>query len=668
MKSPRICVTPFFTFLFVTMGLVVSLTAQSIISPPDRREDEGLGPFETLLIKNAILIDGTGAPPMGPVNIVVRGNRIESIGGGDESKADHVVDATGMYVLPGFIDMHGHCGSADKAPQAEYVFKLWLAHGVTTVRGVPLARNDWTVREQERSVRNEIVAPRIINYQRPPWKIRTPEEAREWVRKAPLEGIQGLKLGAYPPEIMEALLDEAKRLNLGSVAHLHQMGVAQMNALDAARAGLQTVTHYYGHFEALMKDHVVQPWPAEMNYNDEQFRFGQVARLWDKIHPPGSPEWKAYLQEHLELGTVFDPTFTIYSAGRDVMRARTAEWHDEYTIPSLWQYFQPSKQVHGSYWFYWTTADEIAWRNFYQIWFQLVNDYKKMGGRVTTGADSGFIYDTYGFGYIEELELLQEAGFHPLEVIQCATYNSALTIHEPMNKPIEFGVIREGLLADMLIVPENPLENFKVLLATGAVKLNEATDRPERVGGIRWTIKDGIVYDTHQLLADVRQMVQQEKLSLSTETSATRTDNPENVMPPPNEPETASAAPQAVPTIASAPSPPAEILAGTKLVRLTADRRSVWGQAADGSWVGLDLPTTSGSAVGSDSNDQIGWARCETQIHAFDKQQGEWKSLTLPSPLANDTVLLQGRVITVQCNQHVAVFSGARNAWVTVSL
>lgn len=183
MKSPRICVTPFFTFLFVTMGLVVSLTAQSIISPPDRREDEGLGPFETLLIKNAILIDGTGAPPMGPVNIVVRGNRIESIGGGDESKADHVVDATGMYVLPGFIDMHGHCGSADKAPQAEYVFKLWLAHGVTTVRGVPLARNDWTVREQERSVRNEIVAPRIINYQRPPWKIRTPEEAREWVRK-----------------------------------------------------------------------------------------------------------------------------------------------------------------------------------------------------------------------------------------------------------------------------------------------------------------------------------------------------------------------------------------------------------------------------------------------------------------------------------------------------
>ena len=65
-------------------------------------------------------------------------------------------------------------------------------------------------------------------------------------------------------------------------------------------------------------------------------------------------------------------------------------------------------------------------------WFKLVNDYKKMGGRVTTGSDSGFIYQTYGFGYINELEMLQEAGFHPLEVIQAATMNGALTPGSPV--------------------------------------------------------------------------------------------------------------------------------------------------------------------------------------------------------------------------------------------
>jgi N-acetylglucosamine kinase-like BadF-type ATPase len=89
--------------------------------------------------------------------------------------------------------------------------------------------------------------------------------------------------------------------------------------------------------------------------------------------------------------------------------------------------------------------------------------------------------------------------------------NGALTLHEPKGQPIEFGVVREGLLADMAIVDQNPLENLKVLYGTGAVKLNDKTGKPERVGGVKWTIKDGIVYDAKQLLADVAKMVEKQK-------------------------------------------------------------------------------------------------------------------------------------------------------------
>jgi imidazolonepropionase-like amidohydrolase len=411
-----------------------------------------------------------------------------------------------------------HAGGPPKNAEAEYAYKLWMAHGVTTVRGVSLAANNFTVSEKARSEKNEIVAPRIFNYQRP-GNTDTPEGARVWVQQAAKDGIDGLKLGAHPPEIMAALLDEAKKLGLGSTAHLAQSGVAQMNAIQAARLGLGTVTHFYGHFESLLRDYVVQPWPVDMNYNDEQWRFGQVARLWDKIHPPGSPEWKAYLEEHKKLGTVFDPTMTIYSAGRDVMRARNADWHEKYTLPSLMDFYEPSRSNHGAYWYNWTTADEIAWRNFYQVWFKLVNDYKKMGGRVTTGSDSGFIYQTYGFGYILEFELFQEAGFHPLEVIQAATMNGALTLHEPKKQPLQFGIVRAGMLADMVIVDQNPLENFKVLYGTGAVRLNDRTGRPERVGGIKYTIKDGIVYDAKKLLEDVAAMVEKQKKERQTNNS-----------------------------------------------------------------------------------------------------------------------------------------------------
>jgi imidazolonepropionase-like amidohydrolase len=498
-----------------------------LLPAPNRRPDEGKGPYQTLVIRSAMLIDGTGAPPQGPVDIVVQNNRIASIRSAgtpgvpmranrDPQKANLELDATGMYVLPGFVDMHVHAGGAPKNAEAQYAYKLWLAHGVTTVRGVPMAANAFTVKERERSARNEIVAPRIVNFQRPGmgWDkgpVTSPDMAREYVQWAAANGVDGLKLGAERPDIMAALLDEAKKVGFGSTAHLQQGGVAQMNAIKAARLGLNTVTHFYGHFESLLKDYVVQPWPVDMNANDEQWRFGQVARLWDRIHEPGSPEWKAYLQEHLKLGTVFDPTLTIYSAGRDLMRFRQAEWHEKYTLPSLMAFYSPSRTNHGSYWYYWTTEDEVAWRNFYQVWFRLVNDYKKMGGRVTTGSDSGFIYQTYGFGYINELEMLQEAGFHPLEVIQAATLNGAVTLAEPKRQSPEFGAVRAGMLADMVIVDQNPLENFKVLYATGALKLSDKTGKPEQVGGIKFTIKDGIVYDAKQLLADVAAMVEKQK-------------------------------------------------------------------------------------------------------------------------------------------------------------
>lgn len=499
-----------------------------------RRADEGGGPYERLIIRGATIIDGTGAPPQGPMDIVVEGDRIAEIRSvgyphvpidedGRPQGATQEIDGTGMYVMPGFIDMHAHTGGPGKAPQAEYTYKLWMAHGVTTSRGVPHGDFEWALEEKARSARNEIVAPRMFAYMRPGtgegWggrPIDSPEVAREWVRWAAAQEIDGaridgLKLTAFDPEIMEALIDEAHQHGLGTVAHLAQTGLARMTALDAARLGLDMMTHYYGLFESMLKDYSIQNWPLDYNYNDEQHRFGNVARLWDQIYEPGSEQWYALMDEFIELGFGIDPTMTIYEASRDVMRAREAEWHDTYTLPSQWDFYEPSRRAHGSYWFYWTTEDEVAWRNFYQRWMRFLNEFKNRGGIVTTGSDSGFIYKLYGFDYIREFELLREAGFHPLEVIRSATLYGAQELHDPKGIPIDFGILRPGLKADMVIVDQNPLENLKVLYGTGAVKVNDETGEVERVGGIKYTIKDGIVYDAKQLLEDVKRMVDEQK-------------------------------------------------------------------------------------------------------------------------------------------------------------
>jgi imidazolonepropionase-like amidohydrolase len=527
---------------FVLAGLgIFSAGAQQRPAPDaiqavsaDRRDDpraaparsEGDGPFTRLIIRGAILIDGSGAPPRGPVDITVEGNRITGISNAGTpgvprdttrrpSGAAREMDATGMYVMPGLVDLHVHQGTQQKAAASEYYNKLWLGHGITTVRGVPFASFDYSTKEKARSAKNEITAPRYVVYQRPGtgWDqgpIVSPEKAREWVRWLKQNAGDGLKVGAERPDIMAALMDEARKQGLGTTAHLQQTGVAQMNADDATRLGLGTITHFYGLFEAMYDSNSIQPWPVDMNYNDEQRRFGQVARQWRLVTPRGA-KWNALLAKFKERDVTLDPTMVTYLTGRDLFHHMYAPWHQKYTLPTLWDYYTPSRVNHGSYWYYWTTQDEIEWRNFYRVWMMFLNDYKNMGGRVTASSDAGFIYNTPGFSTVHELELLQEAGFHPLEALRAATYHAAETLAKPTGRNIETGYIARGMLADMLIVDQNPLENFKVLYATGALKLNDQTGKPEHVGSVRWTIKDGIVYDARQLMADVAKMVEDQR-------------------------------------------------------------------------------------------------------------------------------------------------------------
>ena len=135
-----------------------------------------------------------------------------------------------------------------------------------------------------------------------------------------------------------------------------------------------------------------------------------------------------------------------------------------------------------------------------------VNEFKNRGGRVTVGTDSGFIFQLYGFSFVREMELLREAGFHPLEIIRSATLNGA----EALGMDKDLGSVEVGKLADFVILEENPLENLQVLYGVGAIKLNEKNE-VVRYGGVKYTMKDGILYDAKKLLEDVKAMVKKEK-------------------------------------------------------------------------------------------------------------------------------------------------------------
>ncbi|GGD72432.1 hypothetical protein GCM10011412_07570 [Maribacter cobaltidurans] len=491
---------------------------------------QGDGPYSQLIIRGVTLINGNGAPPQGPIDIVVENNIIKAIKVVgypgvkiDDSKRPQLkaggkeLDCTGMYLMPGLIDMHGHIGGQAQGAEPDYVFKLWMAHGITTVREPSGRGVDFTMDLKKKSERNEIIAPRIMAYTAfgqtsksfnplNDIPISTPEQAREWVRANAKKGADGIKFFGAEPEIMTAALDENKKLGLGSACHHAQLSVARWNVLHSARAGLTSMEHWYGLPEALFDDRTVQDYPLDYNYQNEQHRFENAGNLWSQAAKPYSEHWNDVMNELLELDFTLDPTFNIYEASRDLQRARRAEWHEDYTLPSLWEFYQPSKISHGSYWHDWGTEQEVAWKKNYNLWMTFVNEYKNRGGRVTTGSDSGFIFQLYGFAYIRELELLREAGFHPLEIIRSATLNGA----EALGMDDKIGSVAIGKLADFAIVAENPLKNLKVLYGTGAIKLTK-DNKVVRVGGVKYTIKDGIIYDSKALLADVKRQVDEAK-------------------------------------------------------------------------------------------------------------------------------------------------------------
>ncbi len=487
-------------------------------------KNEGDGPYPQLILRGVIMINGTGAPAMGPVDIVIEKNRIVQIanvgnpgvainpnGRPKLKEGGKEIDLEGHYVLPGFIDMHGHIGGTGQGVNAEYVFKLWMAHGITTIRDPSCGNGlDWVLEEKKLSAENIITAPRIFAYtafgmgSKQP--ITTVDQAIVWVRENAQKGADGIKFFGAAPQIMDAALRENKKLGLRSCCHHAQMDVARWNVVNSAKAGLTSMEHWYGLPEALFTKQTIQQYPFNYNYSNEQHRFEEAGKLWKQAASPYSEHWNAVMNELLALDFTLDPTFNIYDANRDLMRARRAEWHENYTLPSLWKFYEPSRISHGSYWHSWGTEQEVEWKENYRLWMTFINEYKNRGGRVTTGSDNGFIYQTYGFGYIRELELFREAGFHPLEVIRSATLYGA----QALGMEKDLGSIEVGKLADLVVIDVNPLENLQVLYGTGAIRLN-TENKVIRAGGVKYTIKDGIVYDAKKLLKDVKLMVDEEK-------------------------------------------------------------------------------------------------------------------------------------------------------------
>ncbi len=314
----------------LVMSLSLILTLGSAL-PGQTSNIESGRRYDRLIIRNVMMVDGNGTPAQGPVDIVIEGSSIQSVRGARRGENPypheaHVIDGSGMYALPGLINLHAHIHDTRgrRAIPFDYLYKLWLSCGITTVRDVG-SNTQKTLKERDKSRAGEIVAPRIFLYMRAGG--RTPAEARQAVRRIKEAGGDGVKIFGMDRDIMEAAVSEARALGL-RVAH--HVGVEETDARHDAAFGVTSIEHWYGVPDAALRGS--QNFPYWYNYNDESDRFRYAGRLWREADPE---KLKKVLKDMVAHQVSWCPTFVIYEANRGLLRAQNQPWFDDYLHPVL---------------------------------------------------------------------------------------------------------------------------------------------------------------------------------------------------------------------------------------------------------------------------------------------------------------------------------------------
>ena len=485
-----------------------------------------------LIIRGATVLSGRGTPgtnrampPEGPVDIIIENgvitdmipmDAVNAAGYGrnfQRATGDKVIDAAGQYVMPGLVEMHAHLRPPDGelgAKALDLAYRIYLGHGVTTVRDAGTGGGMARMAEQRKQIEaNQVVGPRLVLCLRWPqplreWEIgNTPDKARAMVREFKQAGADCIKVSKSPghyPEVMEAIADEGKKLGMLTMVDLK---VSETDARVASNAGVRSIEHWYGIPDAALGGS--QNFPTDYNYWDELDRFRYAGLLWSEADK--NPEkLSAVIDLMIRNGTNWDPTMTVYEDNRDWWRRAGLPVKETLMHPSQIA-AGPDTSVHGSFKREWKTSDEINWKKNFGIWMKWVKTYHERGGLLTAGSDEGEIG---GIALIRELELLQEAGIHPIDVIKVATTNAT----QALGMTAQCGV-RVGCRADLAVVNGNPIDNFKVMYGRGygfygVVPRNEQW----KYGGVTWTIRDGIVFDAQALLREAEWYIEQEKTRL----------------------------------------------------------------------------------------------------------------------------------------------------------
>ena len=423
-------------FILMTFLALLLRFAGTQSAPPDG----------SIVMKDVLVIDGRGGPPLEHAAIVIKGDRIVSVGAAGKvswPKSARVIDYRGKTVLPGLISDHSHVGQVDgvgtapqnyNQPNILRQLRQYEVYGVTTVTALGL-NNDLFYELRPRLHSGALPGADLFGADRgigipngaPPtfnlpegqlYRVSSPQEAVQAIdematRKPDLikvwiDDFHGSLRVKMPPEVYGAAIKEAHRLGLRVAAHIYYLS----DAKSLVKSGVDIIAHGVrdqavdDEFVGLMKSHSIW-YIATIDLDESSYIYAE------------KPEW---------LKNQF------------LVHALQPALADEFSDPD-WRakILGNHKQVETS------KASVLTNERNLKILYDA-------GVNVGFGTDSGAMAVRIpGFAEHRELELLVDAGLTPLQAINLATANAASLLHLD-----DRGVLEPGKLADIIVVDGNP--------------------------------------------------------------------------------------------------------------------------------------------------------------------------------------------------------------------
>jgi imidazolonepropionase-like amidohydrolase len=395
--------------------------------------------------------------------VVVENGRIAQLGPAAQVKIPGGavrVEAAGKYLMPGLAEMHGHLPNPDSPPElVEHILFLYLANGVTTVRG--MLGNPKALEHREAVAAGRLLGPRL--YVAGPAfsgaSAKTVDAARQMVREQKAAGYDLLKITeGVTPEVYDAIVATAREVGIDFAGHVpNDVGVRR--AIEARQRSIDHLDNYLEGLEAdnsPLRNADARTRALELPFHVDERKIRDLARLTRQHgvwNVPTMALWEVF--HNAETGEQLRERI---SEVRYMPQSTVKEWVERKNL-----LLQPDRGVFMGF-----GVGGKAGARVIELRRKMLRGLREAGAKVALGTDSPQVFSVPGFSIHREMQVMVACGFTPFEVLRSGTRDVA----EYFGTLAETGTVERGKRADLILLDANPLKDVAHVARRAGVVVN----------------------------------------------------------------------------------------------------------------------------------------------------------------------------------------------------